>query len=61
MLKMLTKKKQSVEAPNPQTEATPIRGTGEDTPYPQSFALPHEIPTMYASPSTAYPFNYGPH
>ena len=27
---MLTKEKQSTEAPNPQTKATPLRGTGED-------------------------------
>ena len=57
---MLTREKQNVEASNPQTETTPLRGTGEDTPYSQCFALLHETPATYASPSTAYPFNYGP-
>ena len=33
MLKMLTKEKQSVEAPNPQIETTPLKGTNEDTLY----------------------------
>ena len=33
MLKMLTREKQSVETPNPQTETTPLRGTGKDTTY----------------------------
>ena len=28
MLKILTREKQSVEAPNSQTETTPLRGTG---------------------------------
>ena len=51
MLKMLTKEKQNVEAPNPQTKTTPLRGIGEDTLYPQDFALPHETPTTYALPS----------
>ena len=51
MLKMLTKEKQ--------TETTPLRGTGEDTLYPSGFTLPHENPTTYTSPFTAYPFNYG--
>ena len=32
MLKILTREKQTVEAPNPQPETTPLRGTGEDTP-----------------------------
>ena len=42
MMKMLTKEKQSVEAPNPPTEATPLRGMGEDILYPQGFPLPRE-------------------
>ena len=45
---MLTREKQRVEAPNPQTETTPLRGIGEDAPYLQSFALPCETPTTYA-------------
>ena len=61
MLKMLIGEKQSVEAPNPQTETTPLKGTGEDTPYSQGFALPRETLATYASPSIAYPFNYGPY
>ena len=60
MLKILTREKQSDEAPNPQTEATPLRGTGENTPYLQGFALRRETPATYTSPSTAYPFNYEP-
>ena len=60
MLKMLTREKQSVEVPNLQTQTTPLRGIGEDTPYPQGFALPRETSAIYASPSTAYPFNYRP-
>ena len=59
MLKILTREKQIVEAPNPQSETTPLKGTGGDTPYSQGFALPRENLTTYASPSTAYPFNYG--
>ena len=57
---MLTKEKQSVEAPNSQTKTTPLRGIGEQTPYPPSFALPRENPATYASPSQAFPLNYGP-
>ena len=34
MLKMLTREKQSVETPNPQSETTPLRGAGEDILYP---------------------------
>ena len=34
MLKMLTKEKQSVEAPNSKIETTPLKGTGEGTTYP---------------------------
>ena len=34
MLKILTKEKQIVEAPNLQPETTPLRGTDGDTPYP---------------------------
>ena len=34
MLKILTKEKQTIEASNPQSETTPLRGTGEDTSYP---------------------------
>ena len=34
ILKMLTREKQSVEAPNPQTKTIPLKGTGGDTPYP---------------------------
>ena len=59
MLKMLTREKQSVEVPNLQTQTTPLRGIGEDTPYPQGFALPCEDLATCVSPSTAYPFNYG--
>ena len=59
MLKILTKEKQTAEAPNPQSETTPLRGTGGDTSYPQGFALPRENPATYASPFIAYPFNYG--
>ena len=57
---MLTREKQSAEAPNPQTKTTPLKSTGKDTPYPQGFALHCETSTTYASPSTAYPLNYGP-
>ena len=57
---MLTREKQSVEAPNPQTKTTPLKSTGKDTPYPQGFALPRENPATYALPSQAYPLNYGP-
>ena len=57
MLKMLTKDKQSTETPNPQTEATLLRGTGEDILYPQGFAF---LQTTYASPSQAFPFDYRP-
>ena len=60
MLKMLIKEKQNVEAPNPQLETTPLKGTGKDIPYPQGFALPRETPTTYASPSQPFPLNYGP-
>ena len=42
MLKLLTREKQTVEAPNPQPETTPLRGTSGDALYPQDFALPHE-------------------
>ena len=59
MLKILTMEKQTIEARNPQPKTTPLRGTGGDAPYPQFFALPLKNPTTYASPSTAYPFNYG--
>ena len=58
---MLTREKQSAEAPNLQTETTPLRGSGEDTPYPLGFALPRETQATYASPSQPFPFNYGPH
>ena len=58
MLKILTREKQTVEAPNLQPKTTPLKGTGGDTPYPQGFALPRENPITYASPSTAYPFHY---
>ena len=58
MLKILTKEKQTVEAPNLQPKTTPLKGTGGDTPYLQGFALPRENPITYASPSTAYPFHY---
>ena len=51
MLKMLTKEKQSTKAPNPQIEATPLKGTDEDILYPQGFPLPRENQTTYASPS----------
>ena len=34
MLKILTRKKQSAGAPNPQTETTPLKRTGEDILYP---------------------------
>ena len=60
MIEMLTKDKQSTEAPNPQTEATPLRNTSEDILYPQGFAFPCETQATYASPSQAFPFNYGP-
>ena len=56
---MLTREKQNIEVPNPQTKTTSLKDTGEDTLYPQSFALPRETPATYTSPSTAYPFNYG--
>ena len=59
MLKILTWKKKTVETPNPQPETTSLRGTSGDTPYSQDYALPRENPTTYASPSIAYPFNYG--
>ena len=59
MLKILTKEKQTVEAPNPPLETTPLRGTGEDAPYLQGFTLPCENPSMYISPSQPFPFNYG--
>ena len=59
MLKILTREKQTIEAPNSQPETTPLKGTNGDTPYPQGFALPHENPATYASPSIAYPLNYG--
>ena len=59
MLKILTREKQTVEAPNLQPKATPLRDTGGDTLYSQGFTLPRENPTTHASPSTAYPFNYG--
>ena len=59
MLKILTKEKQTLEAPNSQPETTLLRGNGGDTSHSQGFALPRENPTTYASPSTAYPFNYG--
>ena len=60
MLKMLTREKQSAEAPNSQTETTKLRGTGEYTPYQQGFALPRDTPTTYASLAQAFPLNYGP-
>ena len=60
MLKMLTKDKQSTEASKPQAEATPLRNTGEDLPYPQGFTFPRETRATYASPSQTFPFNYGP-
>ena len=60
ILRMLTKDKQSAEAFNPQTEATPLRGTGKDILYPQGFAFAHEIQATYASSSQAFSFNYGP-
>ena len=59
-MKMLTREKQSAEAPNPQTKATPLRGTSEDILYPQGFSLPCENQTTYASPSQPFLFNYGP-
>ena len=34
MLKILTREKQTIEAPNPQPEATSLRDTDRDTPYP---------------------------
>ena len=58
MLKILTREKQIVEAPNPQLKTIPLRGTGGDNLYPQGFALPRENPATYASPSTAYHLNY---
>ena len=58
MLKILTKEKQTVEAPNPQPETTSLKGTNGNALYPQGFALPRENLTTYASPFTAYPFNY---
>ena len=60
MLKMLTKDKQNTEASNPQTEATPLRNTGEDLLYPQGFAFPRKTQATYASPSQTLPLNYGP-
>ena len=33
ILKMLTREKQSAETPNPQIKTTPLKVTGEDTPY----------------------------
>ena len=60
MLKMLTKNKKSTEASNPQAEATPLRNTVKDLSYPQGFAFPFETQTTYATPSQAFPFNYGP-
>ena len=42
ILKMLTKNKQSIEAPIPQAEATPLRNIGEDILYPQGFAFSRE-------------------
>ena len=60
MLKMLTKNKQSTEAPIPQAEAVPLRNTGEDVLYPQGFAFPRETQATYGSPSQTFPFNYGP-
>ena len=60
MLKILTREKQSTKTPNPQIEATPLKGTGEDTPYPQGFALSRETQATYALPSHPFPFNYGP-
>ena len=60
MLKILIKEKQSIETPNPQIKTTLLRGTGKNTSYPQGFALPRETSAIYASPSTAYPFNYRP-
>ena len=48
MLKILTREKQSVEAPKPQTEATPLRGMGEDILYLQGFPLPRENPITNA-------------
>ena len=34
MLKILTRNKQSTEAPIPQAEVTPMRNAGEDSSYP---------------------------
>ena len=59
MLKILTREKQTVKAPNPQPETTSLRDTSRDTPYLQGFTLPRENPTMYTSPSQPFPFNYG--
>ena len=59
MMKMLTRKKQNTETPNPQAEATPLKSTGEDTLYPQGFVFSRETQATYASPSQAFPLNYG--
>ena len=40
MLKILTKEKQTIEAPNPQPKTTPLRGTSGDTPYSQDYSQP---------------------
>ena len=60
MMKMLTRKKQNTETPNPQVEATPLKSTSEDILYPQDFTFPHETQTTYVSPSQAFSLNYGP-
>ena len=60
MLKILTRKKQSVETPNTQTGTTPLGVTSGDTPYPQGFALSRETQATYASLFQPFPFNYGP-
>ena len=57
---MLTKEKQSAEAPNPQTGTTPLKGAGEDILYSQGFALPRETQVTYSLPSQPFPFNYRP-
>ena len=59
MLRILTREKQIVEAPNPQPKTTPLRGIDGNTPCSQGYALPRENPATYVSPSTTYPFNYG--
>ena len=48
MLKMLTKRKQDAEAPEPPIGTIPLRNIDEET------------PTAYALTSIAFLFNYGP-